>query len=150
MSIFISQSRKSFIHKKWCCSSILSNNISNALSSTQSTSYNAKNNHVINSNNNHNISLNNKRFISSSKLKIEKTKDTSRFDKKPNKEDLQFGTTISDHMLLIKWDQENQWNDPQIVPYQDLKVSPAASCLNYGAYIFFCMFPFVICRKEIM
>lgn len=39
-------------------------------------------------------------------------------------------------MLLIKWDQENQWDNPQIVPYQDLNISPAASCLNYGITCF--------------
>lgn len=123
MSVFISHSRKSFIHKKWWCSSLISDNISNALSSSSPQSSTTS---VISSN---------KRFISSSKITIEKT-DTSKFDIKPKKEDLQFGTTISDHMLLIKWDQENQWDNPQIVPYQDLKISPAASCLNYGITCF--------------
>lgn len=78
-----------------------------------------------------------RRSISSSKLTIEKTNDTSRFENRPKKEDLQFGHTISDHMLMIEWDQENKWNAPKIVPYQDLKISPAASCINYGAWELF-------------
>lgn len=77
-----------------------------------------------------------RRSISSSKLTIEKTNDTSRFENRPKKEDLQFGHTISDHMLMIEWDQENKWNAPKIVPYQDLKISPAASCINYGITCF--------------
>ncbi len=76
-----------------------------------------------------------KRAISSSKLTIEKTTDAVRFENKPKKEELQFGQTISDHMLIIEWDKDNQWSAPKIVPYQDLKISPAASCLNYGTII---------------
>lgn len=77
------------------------------------------------------ITSSTKRSISSSQLVIEKTRDTSRFNNKPKKEDLQFGKTISDHMLIIEW-EKNKWSAPKIVPYQDLKISPAATCLNYG------------------
>ena len=84
-------------------------------------------------NTNANINANARRSISSSKLTIEKTTDTSRYENKPKNEDLQFGQTISDHMLMVEWDKENKWNAPRIVPYQDLKISPAASCINYGA-----------------
>jgi hypothetical protein len=41
--------------------------------------------------------------------------------------------TFSDHMLTIEWTTEGKWGKPKIVPYQDLKISPAASCLHYGA-----------------
>lgn len=75
-----------------------------------------------------------KRAISSSKISIEKTQDLSRFANKPKNEDLQFGKTLSDHMLVIEWDKEHQWNDPKIIPYQDLRISPAATCLNYGMW----------------
>ena len=76
-----------------------------------------------------------KRSISSSKLSIEKTTDTSRFENKPKNDDLQFGHTISDHMLVVEWNKEEHWTAPKIVPYQDLKISPAATCLNYGACV---------------
>jgi branched-chain amino acid aminotransferase len=35
-------------------------------------------------------------------------------------------------MLVVNWDAKNHWGAPKIVPYADLKVSPAASCLHYG------------------
>ncbi len=77
-----------------------------------------------------------RRCISSSKLTIDKTNDKSRFENKPKNEYLQFGKTISDHMLMIEWTKDRQWHDPKIVPYQDLKISPAATCLNYGTCMF--------------
>jgi branched-chain amino acid aminotransferase len=72
------------------------------------------------------------RAISSSHLTIEKKSDRSNWENRPKKEDLQFGTTLSDHMLKIEWNKENGWGTPRIVPYQDLQISPAASCLHYG------------------
>lgn len=76
-----------------------------------------------------------RRHISSSQLVIERAKDSSRFDSRPKKEDLTFGTTLSDHMLMIDW-KEGSWGRPRIVPYQDLKISPAASSLHYGLACF--------------
>ena len=73
-----------------------------------------------------------RRCISSSKLTIERTTDTTNYDNRPAKEDLVFGTTLSDHMLMVEWNKQHQWESPRIVPYQDLKISPAASCLHYG------------------
>lgn len=79
-----------------------------------------------------------RRWISSSKLTIERcVQDASRLANRPAKEDLVFGTTLSDHMLMIEWDKDQQWSDPRIVPYQDLHISPAASCLHYGALCWF-------------
>ena len=73
-----------------------------------------------------------KRYISSSQITIERVVDKSRFDSRPNKEDLSFGTTLSDHMLMIEWTKEHQWHSPKVVPYGNLSISPAATCLNYG------------------
>lgn len=72
------------------------------------------------------------RFISYSKLTIEQTKDKSRLENLPAKEDLKFGTIMSDHMLTIEWTQEEGWGAPKIVPFQNLSISPAASGLQYG------------------
>lgn len=77
-----------------------------------------------------------RRSISSAKLTIERTTDTERFHNRPANEELTFGTTLSDHMLMIEWDTENQWGAPRIVPYEDLRVSPAASSLHYGLSAF--------------
>jgi hypothetical protein len=81
----------------------------------------------------HNVA---RRSISSSQLTIEKVQDTVKFDKRPQKENLQFGTTLADHMLKVEWDKEEGWHAPAIVPYQDLKISPAASSLHYGKSYF--------------
>jgi branched-chain amino acid aminotransferase len=79
--------------------------------------------------------LHKKRWISSSQLTIEHQTDTTAFDKRPAKENLLFGQTASDHMLMIEFEKESmQWGKPRIVPYQDLVLSPAASCLHYGTY----------------
>ena len=73
------------------------------------------------------------RFISSSSLTIDYVPDgISKFDQRPSKEKLVFGTTTTDHMLLIEWDKINHWKTPKIIPYQNLSISPAASCLHYG------------------
>ncbi|CAB9528400.1 Branched-chain amino acid aminotransferase [Seminavis robusta] len=76
------------------------------------------------------------RSITASKLTVELKTDDTAFKNQPKKEDLAFGQTISDHMLMVPWSVENQWGDPKIVPYEDLKISPAASCLHYGLQCF--------------
>jgi hypothetical protein len=81
----------------------------------------------------HNVA---RRSIASSQLTIEKVQDTVKFDKRPKQENLQFGTTLSDHMLMVEWDKTEGWHAPAIVPYRDLKISPAASSLHYGTYNF--------------
>src|SRR6056300_557579 len=78
----------------------------------------------------------NRRWISSSQLTVELTKDASRFESRPPKEELLFGTTMSDHMLMIEWETTNGWSAPKIVPYQNLVLSPAATSLHYGLQCF--------------
>ena len=75
------------------------------------------------------------RTISATGLTIEKVTDDARFNSRPAKEDLEFGTTLSDHMLTVDWDIKNNWSPPRIVPYQNLSISPAASCLHYGKHL---------------
>lgn len=72
------------------------------------------------------------RFISSSDLKVELKNDRSDFEQRPAKENLVFGHTFTDHMLTVEWDTENGWGAPRILPYQDLKLNPAATSLHYG------------------
>ena len=75
-------------------------------------------------------------------------------DNSPPKQELVFGKTFTDHMLTMEWNRRGNsgsgnsgsggWSDPQIVPYGDLHISPAASCLHYGTYtcmdVFVCLF----------
>ncbi len=46
-----------------------------------------------------------------------------------------FGRVFSDHMVSIKY-TEGQWQSAQILPYQEVKISPACSALHYGQSIF--------------
>ena len=50
-----------------------------------------------------------RRWISAAQLTVEKVVGTERFDRRPAKEDLVFGTTLSDHMLQVTWDDEHGW-----------------------------------------
>ena len=54
----------------------------------------------------------------------------------PPKETLTFGTTFTDHMLEIDWTEKDGWHKPVIRPYEDLKISPASTCLHYGIQCF--------------
>lgn len=48
---------------------------------------------------------------------------------------LEFGKTISDHMLVCVY-ENGEWEQPQILPYGDLQLSPATLALHYGQSIF--------------
>jgi branched-chain amino acid aminotransferase len=48
---------------------------------------------------------------------------------------LEFGKYISDHMSLVEYDN-GKWGELKIVPYGDLKLSPAMLSLHYGQAIF--------------
>ena len=48
---------------------------------------------------------------------------------------LVFGKQYSDHMFVADFDGEN-WTDLQIIPYQNLALSPATCALHYGQSIF--------------
>jgi branched-chain amino acid aminotransferase len=48
---------------------------------------------------------------------------------------LEFGKYTSDHMLVADFYQ-GQWNEPQIVPFANLSLSPTALCLHYGQTVF--------------
>lgn len=50
--------------------------------------------------------------------------------------DLKFGHVFSDHMLEVEWTAEAGWHTPEIRPYGNLSISPAASSLHYGLQCF--------------
>lgn len=48
-----------------------------------------------------------------------------------------FGQHFTDHMLTIKWDaKKGGWQAPEIKPYGDLSLSPAATVLHYAPTLF--------------
>jgi branched-chain amino acid aminotransferase len=48
---------------------------------------------------------------------------------------LEFGKYISDHMLIADY-KHGVWQSPRIVPYGELKMSPAILALHYGQAVF--------------
>ena len=48
---------------------------------------------------------------------------------------IEFGKIFSDHMLVVDY-KDGEWQQPQIVPYGNMSLSPATSALHYGQSIF--------------
>ena len=94
---------------------------------------------------------NGRRGISAAAL-TKTVREDSTIQQCPPKNKLVFGTTFTDHMLTIEW-EKGHWKAPSIVPYQDLRISPAASCLHYGTLLlshwryFLCL---LMCRFGVM
>src|SRR5690625_4227237 len=49
---------------------------------------------------------------------------------------LEFGTVFTDHMFMMDYTEGKGWHDPQIIPYQDLVLNPAAIIFHYGQSVF--------------
>jgi len=50
-------------------------------------------------------------------------------------EHLEFGKYVSDHMLVCDF-RNGQWDQPQVVPFANLSLDPAALALHYGQTVF--------------
>lgn len=48
---------------------------------------------------------------------------------------LPFGKIPTEHMFIAEY-ADGQWNNPRIIPFQDLVMSPFALCLHYGQTVF--------------
>jgi len=55
---------------------------------------------------------------------------------KPKPDNLVFGKEFTDHMFIKDYTTERGWYDPRIIPFQDLKVSPASMVFHYGQSVF--------------
>ncbi|MBC7535421.1 MAG: branched-chain amino acid aminotransferase [Ferruginibacter sp.] len=66
-------------------------------------------------------------------IRIQKTKQSK--IQEVDFDQLEFGKYISDHMLVCDF-ANGEWQSPQIVPYADLSLSPAALALHYGQTVF--------------
>ena len=54
----------------------------------------------------------------------------------PPEEQLGFGKTFTDHMLIVDYDDKQGWHDARIVPFGRISLHPASTVLHYGAEIF--------------
>ncbi len=50
-------------------------------------------------------------------------------------DNLPFGKVFSDHMFSMRY-ENGEWKEPKIIPFQDIKMSPATSVLHYGQSCF--------------
>ena len=66
-------------------------------------------------------------------ISIKKTNRSSL--KEVDFEHLEFGKYISDHMLVCDY-REGEWQQPKIVPFANLSLSPATLALHYGQTVF--------------
>ena len=55
---------------------------------------------------------------------------------KPESSKLVFGKCMTDHMLIIDYDEGQGWHDARIIPYGPLMIDPAAKVLHYAEEIF--------------
>ena len=55
---------------------------------------------------------------------------------KPDSSKLVFGKAMTDHMLIIDYDEGQGWHDARIIPYGPLQIDPAAKVLHYAEEIF--------------
>src|SRR5689334_6077552 len=67
------------------------------------------------------------------KIKITKTKN-SKLDL-IDWDQLEFGKYVSDHMFVCDY-KNGEWNEPLIMPFENLSISPVALALHYGQSIF--------------
>lgn len=68
-----------------------------------------------------------------SDIKITKTKTTKIHD--VDFDNLNFGRTFSDHMLVCDF-KDGKWQSPEIVPYQPIVLDPSAKIFHYGQSVF--------------
>ncbi|WP_100612514.1 branched-chain amino acid aminotransferase [Confluentibacter lentus] len=68
-----------------------------------------------------------------SDIKITKTKATKIHE--VDFDNLNFGRTFSDHMLVCDY-KDGKWQSPEIVPYQPIVLDPSAKIFHYGQSVF--------------
>lgn len=52
-----------------------------------------------------------------------------------NFNELIFGRTFSDHMFMMDY-RDGKWEQPKILPYQNISMAPSASVIHYGQSVF--------------
>jgi len=62
--------------------------------------------------------------------------EESELKAKPDNGNLGFGSSFTDHMFVMEYDEDRGWHNQRICPYQDFALDPAAMVLHYGQAIF--------------
>lgn len=69
-------------------------------------------------------------------MEIKFTKAAALKEKPVDETTLGFGRNFTDYMLVMPYDEGQGWHDPEIHPYGNIELSPAAMCLHYGQTVF--------------
>ncbi|MCC8111119.1 MAG: branched-chain amino acid aminotransferase [Ruminococcus sp.] len=69
-------------------------------------------------------------------MEIKKHLATTLKEKPQDENNLSFGHIFTDHMLVMPYDEGQGWHNPEIIPFGDITISPAAQCLHYGQTVF--------------
>ncbi|NLT08346.1 MAG: branched-chain amino acid aminotransferase [Ruminococcus sp.] len=69
-------------------------------------------------------------------MEIKFTKAASLKAKPQPGDKLGFGHIFTDYMLVMPYDEGQGWHDPEIMPYGNIDLSPAAMCFHYGQEVF--------------
>ena len=69
-------------------------------------------------------------------MNIKITKTTTPKTKPADETQLGFGRLFSDHMFIMEYETGKGWHNPEIKPFADISLSPAAMVLHYGQEIF--------------
>ncbi|HSC86552.1 MAG TPA: branched-chain amino acid aminotransferase, partial [Polyangiaceae bacterium] len=57
-------------------------------------------------------------------------------DRAARMSNLGFGRVFTEHMVTVRYNEEQGWHDGQLVPYGSIVLDPASSVLHYGQAIF--------------
>lgn len=69
-------------------------------------------------------------------MEIKFTRANTLKEKPSDETKLGFGHIFTDYMLVMPYDKGQGWHDPEIRPYGNIELSPAAMCLHYGQTVF--------------
>ena len=69
-------------------------------------------------------------------MEIKKKLAATLKEKPQDESKLGFGHIFTDHMLIMPYDEGQGWHDPEIVPYDNISLRPAAMCFHYGQTVF--------------
>lgn len=73
--------------------------------------------------------------LDASKLVITKTDKLNPIPK-PGSAELWAQNACCDHMVIARWSVGQGWEAPELKPFGDITISPAASCLHYATQCF--------------
>ncbi|KAM0244031.1 hypothetical protein ACHAP5_006695 [Fusarium lateritium] len=73
--------------------------------------------------------------LDASKLIFTKTKSLNPMPE-PGSSELWAQNACCDHMVIARWALGKGWEAPELKPYGDISISPAASCLHYATQCF--------------